>query len=388
MEFTFGGDPMPWQEATAMSLRHEFVTLAAQQSVSLRELCRRFSISPPTGYKWLRRYEAEPAGGLADRSRRPHHAPGQTPPKVEAAVLTARREHPAWGGRKLRRWLLDRGQAEVPQASTISAILRRNGLLAADQAAPHAWQRFEHPAPNDLWQMDFKGHFALPQGRCHPLTVLDDHSRYNLELAACNNEQHSTVHRRLTGLFERYGLPWAMTMDNGSPWGSDAVHRYTTLTVWLIHLGIQVSHSAPFHPQTQGKLERFHRSLKAEVISVRAWRDLAECQAAFTAWRTVYNHERPHEALGLATPASRYQPSGRAFPTALPPIEYGPDDHVRRVDVNGAIMWRGQKYRLGRAFVKQPVALRPTVQDGVWEVYFCHECIRKIDLHQGEAQDV
>ena len=310
---------MPWQEATAVSLRLEFVTLAAQQSMPFRELCRRFGISPPTGYKWLRRYEAEPATGLADRSRRPQHSPGQTPLEVEAAVLAVRREHPAWGGRKLCRWLRDHEQAPVPQASTITAILRRNGLLSADQAAPHAWQRFEHPEPNDLWQMDFKGHFALAQGRCHPFTVLDDHSRYNLGLTACGNEQHATVQRHLTGIFERYGLPWRMTMDNGSPWGSDSVHTYTKLTVWLIHLGIRVSHSKPFHPQTQGKLERFHCSLKAEVVSVRGWRDLAECQAAFTAWRTVYNHERPHEALALATPASRYQPSGRALPTILPP---------------------------------------------------------------------
>jgi transposase InsO family protein len=377
-----------WQEATTVSLRHDFVTLAVQPDVSVRELCRRFGISPPTGYKWLARYATDGAAGLADRSRRPHHAPRQTRPEQEQLVVGARELHPAWGGRKLRRWLLDRGEVDVPQASTITAILGRAGLLATGQTAPHPWQRFEHPTPNDLWQMDFKGHFALERGRCHPFTVLDDHSRYNLGLEACANEQHATVERALTGIFERYGLPWWLTMDNGSPWGSDADHPYTRLTVWLLRLGIRISHSAPYHPQTQGKLERFHRSLLAEVISVRAWRDLVECDAAFRAWRPVYNHERPHEALGLATPASRYRPSERAFPMALPPIEYGPNDHVRRPDMNGNISWLGRKYAVGKAFVKQPIALRPTLEDGIWEVYFCHQRIQTIDLHLLEAHHV
>ncbi len=181
---------MPWIEVSTMSLRHEFVQLAGQEGANVRALCRRFGISPKTGYKWLQRNAVEGSEGLLDRSRRPETSPGRTPAVMEHAVLTLRDQHPAWGGRKLHTRLLTLGHDGVPSPSTITAILRRHGRLDATQGAQHsAWRRFEHPVPNDLWQMDFKGHVALQHGRCHPLTVLDDHSRYALCLTACANEQ-------------------------------------------------------------------------------------------------------------------------------------------------------------------------------------------------------
>src|SRR5262249_9640533 len=160
------------------------------------------------------------------------------------------------------------------------------------------------------------------RGRCHPLTVLDDHSRFALGLEACANEQGVTVQERLTTIFRRYGLPRRMTMDNGSPWGNDSTHPHTPLTVSLMRLGIGVGHSRPYHPQTQGKDERFHRTLKVEVLHGRTFRDLPHCQAAFDEWRTVYNVQRPHEALAMATPGSRYAISARPFPASLPAVEY------------------------------------------------------------------
>ncbi len=317
--------------------------------------------------------------GLRDRSRRPLHSPMQTDPVLEAAICAVRSGHPVWGGRKIRRYLLDHGQSEVPAASTITAILRRHDLLDPAASAHHRpWQRFEAAAPNDLWQMDFKGHIALRQGRCHPLTVLDDHSRYCLALAACGNEQTDTVQSRLIVLFERYGLPWRLLADNGAPWG-DGSSRYTALTVWLLRLGIAVSHGRPYHPQTQGKEERFHRTLKAEVLAGEPFADLMVAQAAFDPWRLSYNHERPHEALALATPSSRYVPSARRYPARLPEIEYGPDDAVRKVQEDGELSFANQVFRVSKAFRGERVAIRSTPTDGVLAIYFMTHRIGQVD---------
>lgn len=372
---------MPWQEVSTMSLRKEFVVLAQSEGVNIRALCRSFQVSPTTGYKWLGRFGANGESALADQSRRPHASPARTPPDVEQAILQARDLHPAWGARKLRTWLLIRGYQCLPSPSTITSILGRHGRIDAAEAAKHRpWVRFERQAPNELWQMDFKGHFALNQGRCHPLTVLDDHSRFALGLEACANEQGETVQGSLSAIFRRYGLPQGMLMDNGPPWGFDGEHRYTPLTVWLLRLGIAVSHGRPYHPQTQGKEERFHRTLLAEVVQGRHFTDLAHCQQAFDSWRAVYNLERPHEALGLATPASCYQVSPRPFPQRLPPIEYGPGDQVRRVQAQGVISVKGRSFRVSKAFRGYPVALRPTTTDGLIEVFFLSHHIGQVDL--------
>ena len=243
---------MPWKEMSDMSQRREFVELAQAEGTNKRGLCRRFGISPTTGYKWLGRFREGSEAGLVELPRRPHYSPARTPSQVEQAVLSARAAHPAWGARKLRRWLLDRRdvfEADMPAPSTITAILRRHGRIDPAEGPKHrSWQRFEHQAPNDLWQMDFKGHFPLTRGRCHPLTVLDDHSRFALGLQACGNEQGEMVQQRLTAIFRRYGLPNTMLMDNGSPWGHDQDHPYTPFTVWLLRLGIGVSHGRPYHP--------------------------------------------------------------------------------------------------------------------------------------------
>ena len=209
---------MPWEEVSVMSQRSEFVELSQREGVQVRELCRRFGISPTTGYKWLERRRVGGEAALADLSRRPHSSPRRTGPEIEEMVLKVRDAHPAWGGRKLRAWLSARGHELLPSPSTITAILRRHGRIDPSEGAKHrAWQRFERPEPNQLWQMDFKGHFALTDGRCHPLTVLDDHSRFSLGLEACGDETTQTVRHRLTNIFRRYGLPERMVMDNGAP---------------------------------------------------------------------------------------------------------------------------------------------------------------------------
>ena len=364
-----------------MSMRREFVMLAAREGANRRELCRRYGISPTTGYKWLGR-SAGREEDLADRSRRPQASPGRTPAAMEGLVLGLRERHPAWGGRKLRRRLLDLGHNGVPSASTITAILRRHGRMDPQEAARHApWQRFERAEPNELWQMDFKGHFALDRGRCHPLTVLDHCSRFALGLEALPDEAAAGVQNRLVALFRRHGLPRAMLADNGRPWGACGEATLTGLAVWLILLGVRLCHGRPRHPQTQGKDERFHRTLMAECVGRRRFGDLAECQKAFEQWRHVYNHERPHQALGLDIPARRYHESPRAFPERLEPFDYGPGAVVRKVQNNGVISFQNRPWRVGKALVGQAVALRPTATNGVHEVVFCHQRVTHIHLN-------
>ncbi len=371
---------MPWGNVTVFELRQEFVSLAGVEGANISELCRRFGISRKTGYKWLGRYASGQEEALQDRSRRPHGSPRKSGADVEQAVVGVRQAHPAWGGRKIAH-VLARDQGCCVAASTVTAILHRHGLISPEASrAATPWHRFEHDEPNQLWQMDFKGHFALGTQRCHPLTVLDDHSRYNLVLDACEDERRVTVQAALERAFTRYGLPLRINTDNGVPWGTMGQGGMTGLEVWLIRLGIKLSFSRPLHPQTNGKDERFHRSLKAEVLAWRQFDDFAGAQAAFDQWRGVYNRERPHEALSMETPAQRYRPSPRPMPATLPPIGYGPDDHVRKVQKGGFIHWRGREIRVSHALAGLPVALRQNPnQDGVYDLYYCHQYLKSVD---------
>ena len=302
---------MPWQECSTMTLRQEFLALAQQPGVSFSELCQRFGISRKTGYKWKRRYREKGVTGLADRTRRPEHSPRRSEPVMEEQVLAIRDQY-GWGARKIKSCLERRGDGPLAKSTVHSILLRHGRVTNAPGERTGTYRRFEQERPNQLWQMDFKGHFLLGnQQRCHPLTVLDDHSRYSLCLQACLNEQTATVQQQLTATFRRYGLPERMLMDNGPPWGNDLSCRFTPLTVWLLRLGIAVTHGRPYHPQTQGKEERFHRSLKVEVLADRVFPDVEHMQFRFDDWRYCYNHVRPHEALDMHVPASRYEPSPR-----------------------------------------------------------------------------
>lgn len=374
---------MSWNIQNLMSQRHEFVLLASQANVNFAALCRRFDISRKTGYKWRARFHGGGPTALPDRSRKPHTSPQRTGALVEAAVVALRKTCPVWGPRKLHRRLWDLGRRDLPAPSTVAAILRRTGCVSATASTQHRpLRRFERARPNELWQMDFKGHFALGRGgRCHPLTVLDDHSRFLVGLRACSNESGPTVRAHLIALFRLYGLPEAILCDNGSPWGS-GTGEYTALGVWLLRLGVRVLHGRPRHPQTQGKDERFHRTLKAELLAREDWPDTARAQRLFNTYRDVYNLERPHEALRLAVPATRYQPSSRGYGETLPPLHYEPGEMVRFVKGKGEITFRRRFFYIGRAFIGLPVALRPAALAGTFTVCLAAHRLGRIDLTQ------
>ena len=377
---------MPWKEVSAMSERKEFIERIQQEEVSFSVVCREFGVSRPTGYKWLRRYAENGEAGIVEHSRRPHRSPKRTSPEMERAILSVRSTHPSWGGVKILAYLERLGQKHLPSASTATAILQRNGKLDPQESCKHRpMQRFERAASNELWQMDFKGHFKLDQGRCHPLTILDDHSRYLVGLHACPNQLWETVQSQLTTTFRSYGLPDCMLMDNGSPWGDDWDSPYTILTSWIMRLGVAVTHGRPFHPQTQGKDERLHRTLQAEVLQGAQFHTLQQCQNQFDVWREFYNHERPHQALHHSVPAEAYHPSPRPFPETLPPILYEPADVVRMVDESGKISYRNKPYRISKAFRFSPVALRPTETDGILDVYYCSFRVAQIHLRDQQS---
>jgi hypothetical protein len=230
--------------------------------------------------------------------------------------------------------------------------------------------------------MDFKGHMPLQGGApCHPLTIVDDHSRFSPLLAACANERGETVKTHLETTFRRYGLPEALYVDNGGPWGYRPEEPWTKLTVWLLKVGVGVIHARPYHPQGRGKNERFHRTLKAEVMALQRWRDLAAAQRAFDAWRAVYNYERPHEALGQKPPASRYRPSERAMPERVLAPEYEEGEITRRVSTTKAyVSFKGRLWKVPQAFCGETLAIRPRSTDGLYSICFAAHQIATIDL--------
>lgn len=374
---------MPWQEMSVMEQRRDFIMLAMLDGANISELCRRFGISRQTGHKWLRRFSGGlESDALCDRSRRPRTSPRATAAEVEASVLAVRDSHPAWGARKIAHCLARDGGA-VLAPSTVHKILVRHGRIAAPGTSGTAYGRFERTAANQLWQMDFKGRTRIANGQwCHPLTVLDDHSRFAVCLKSCADERGETVKSLLEKTFVIYGLPQAMYVDNGAPWGTSTSAQWTQLSVWLLKLGIHVIHSRPYHPQGRGKNERFHKTLKAEVFDHTLFASLSRVQRRFDEWRTIYNTYRPHQTLGMKVPASRYQPSARPFPAKLPEPSYQTCDIVRRVGTTkGYISFKGRKWRVPQAFFGERVAIRPDLKDGQYKICFGATQIATIDLN-------
>lgn len=371
---------MPWKEKTVPMSRAEFVRRALQGEKSLSALCREYGISRPTGYKWLKR--AQTQQGLADQSRAPHRRPHKTPPETEQLVLAYRAEHPAIGALKTKRILENAGHTDLPCARTIHAIFKRNGCirLEASQAA-RPYQRFEKATPNELWQADFKGHFGMKDGRrCHPLNILDDCSRFNLCSDALPGETFEAVKPSMLRIFAAYGLPFSLLCDNGNPWGTTQSTGYTRFEVWLMELGILPVHGRVRHPQTQGKGESFNRSMQRELLRYTEITDLAHAQQVFDAYRHFYNHERPHHALQLAVPVSRYQPSSVRLPDQIEEWDYPAGYELRRVKETGYVTIRGQGYFLSEAFGGKVIAVRDSHLPGAISLFFRQFRIGRIDV--------
>jgi len=384
---------MPFTTRSIMSQRIEFCLLATKPGSNISDLCRRYEISRRTGYKWLERYKEKGNKGLLERSKRPYNFPNKTRPEIEEYVIRLRKNDPEWGSKKLHKLICKDKEVGkyrhevIPCKTTITKILSRHGLIDPNRSKIFKdFERFVRQYPNELWQMDYKGWFKLlNKQQCHPLTITDDHSRFNLCLEACKNQQEVTVKNALINVFRRYGLPYMILTDNGGPWGStgnesrEGIRFYTTLEKWLIQLNIKLIHGRPYHPQTQGKEERFHRTLKQELIDHEQFRDHEHCQKRFDVWREKYNCIRPHESLNFKTPAELYEPSFKIYTEKIRPYEYNMTDIKRKVD-KGTISFKNNAIRVGHAFDGEYVALRKTKTEKDFEIYFCNQLIRTLTL--------
>lgn len=379
---------MAFKSNSVMEQKKEFVLFASRDDSNMSELCKRYKITRKTGYKWLYRYQTGGLEALEDKKRTPLSSPGKTSSEIEGRIIEIRNDNPEWGSKKIHKIISNENDYDPPAKSTINRVLNRHGLIKKEKSVQaRSFQRFEYEYPNALWQMDYKGHFPLlNKERCYPLTILDDHSRFNIGLIACKNEQGTTVKNHLISVFRKYGLPEMILTDNGSPWGTagyteDGEKAYTLLEKWLMRNHVKLIHGRPYHPQTQGKEERFHRTLKAEVLQYEQFKDMDKCQQRFNGWRERYNTYRPHESLNFEVPQSRYKPSDIIYQEELPEIEYDSTDQIRKVMDKGFISFKKKSIRVGKAFKGDYVAIKPTTLDGIWDVYYCNQVIKRICLH-------
>jgi transposase InsO family protein len=374
---------MPWNEVDVQEQRMQFVMRAARGTERLAPLCREFGISRPTGYVWVRRYrEVQSLRGLCEHSRRPKRSPRVTEAWKQERVVALRQET-GWGAKKLHIVLRDEEGLLLP-TRTIHRILQRQGLLSPEAHGP-APERFEREEPNELWQMDSKGKYPLREGVCHPLSIVDDHSRFVVGLHALAALKMELAYPCLVHTFQSYGVPQALLMDHGALWWATSNGwGLTWLSVRLIEQGIRLMYGRVRHPQTQGKVERFHRTLGGELRHRGVPQHLAEWQPALNEIRQVYNERRPHEALGMQRPAQRYRASTRDYQERPAAWEYPAGSEVRRVNANGAIAEAGRKYFVCEALAEQWVRVERF--DGKLLVSYRHMYIREIDLERGTTE--
>ena len=373
---------MPWEERTVSQMREEFVKEVLAQQKSKSELCREYNISRVTGDKWLKRYAAGEC--LKDRSRKPKSTPFKTAEATEAVILQYRKDHPAIGAVKIRKILENEGYRDLPSSKTVHNILVRNGMVTkeASQAAT-PYQRFQKAEPNDMWQADYKGHFAMESGeRCHPLNIIDDCSRYNLCSEAQRSETFAEIQPVMIRLFETYGLPKILLCDNGNPWGTQQSPGFTHFEVWLMELGILTIHGRPRHPQTQGKDESFNRAMTKELLKDAVIRDMADAQKQFDQYREFYNNIRPHHALKLDTPSQHYVRSSREYPSQISRWEYPEGAEIRRVKSTGYFNWNGQGYYLSEALGGKEIMVQESRRENCIKIIFREFQIAKIDTEQ------
>lgn len=372
---------MPWKEKGIETMREEFVKQYLTHQKSKSALCREYGISRPTGDKWIERYLQGEA--MTDQSRAPKTVANKTDQEIEEYIVQYRKKYPAIGAVKIHRMLKDEGITYLPCPRTINDIFKRNGLItkAASQAAtPH--KRFVKQEPNEMWQADFKGHFAIKNGfRCHPLDIIDDCSRFNLCCEPLGSETFAEVKIHLERIFAEYGMPYSFLCDNGTPWGTQQSTGFSRFEVWLMELGILTLHGRAFHPQTQGKEERFNGTLTREFLKYTTFEDKQDAVRKFAEYRDFYNNKRPHFALDLDTPSKHYSPSPRKYPDKISEWEYGSEYELRKVKETGYITIKGQGYFLSESFGNKVIAVRESSKSAsLMNLYFRQFRIGQVDI--------
>ena len=370
---------MPWKVRPVSEIRFAFVHHVLTGGLSVAEACRRFSISRKTGHKWLQRYRESPGDPLVDRSRRPARSPRRTVPQIERAALDVR-DRFGWGAAKIHAVLRTQG-VDPPCERTLTRILRRHDRIQTRAQPPAADQRFERAEPNQLWQIDFKGPLEVQRQRIQPLTILDDHSRYLLALVPCRDVTMKTAWRVLWQVMDEVGMPQAILADNS--FGNMQKRRLGLgwFDARLVRCGIRPIHGRPYHPQTQGKVERFHGTLERELWP-RVRRDRLDHFAEdLDHWRRhVYNTLRPHQAVGQEPPVLHWTPSPRPRPKTLPLPEYPGGSILRKVFSPGLIHYRHCRIRVGAGLIGQVVRLLERDRDVA--IYYAWKEVRCLVIDQ------
>jgi transposase InsO family protein len=371
---------MPWMERRVEMLREQFIIQSMQEDRNISALCEEYGISRKTGYKWIKRYQESKC--LEDQSRKPKIIGCKTDEKIEKLIIETRQKRPGWGARKIQSYLSQKGQ-DIPCVRTVNNILKRNGLISIEASqARRPFKRFEREHNNELWQADFKGDILMADGnRCYPLTIIDDHSRYALLVEPKNNQKG--VLQSFIQTFRVYGLPQSVLTDNGSTFAGFK-NGYTQFERALMDQDILPIHGRVYHPQTQGKIERFHRSMKNEVLKFHPLLHFADALQALEEWKVVYNNERPHEALGDRCPAQVYTPSQRSYQEKVLSYEYDTKYRLYRVNNWGFLRFAGYQIYISETFRDTYVQLIPSDGDDIVLVCYRTFIIAKIDITNGE----
>ena len=346
---------MPWESKTVEELRKEFI-IASKTTSNFSSLCREFGITRKTGYKWIAR--AEETNDLSDRSHARKNISNKTDKETENLILSVRKDNPAWGGKTIRQVLVNQGHEDLPCVKTCNNILKRNGCISEEESLKHKpFVRFERDKCNQMWQTDFKGDFALLDGtRCFPLDILDDHSRFSIKIAAKPNTLG--VADSFREAFYEYGMPDSVLSDNG--WTFRGFRNgYTHFEKWLMNHDILPIHGRIMHPQTQGKIERFHRTMKTELLNQNKFKDILDADRGLQEWRMKYNNIRPHEALNMKCPAEVYIPSDRTHIDNIKKFEYGGQHHVIKVNSWGYVRFNGWQVYLSETMINENIEFRP-----------------------------
>lgn len=364
---------MPWKVIGPVEQKMEFV-VRWKAGERVKDLCREFGISEKTGHKLLGRYAERGIEGLNEQSRRPLSSPNRTPPDVVARLLKLREDYPTWGPKKLReRFLVLNPGVRVPAVSTIGVMLQTAGVTRQRpkrrRATPSTSLKQTH-APNELWCIDFKGHFRLGNKQlCYPLTLSDHFSRFVLTCEALENTRSAGVKAALADTFREWGLPDAIRSDNGTPFASTGFGGLSSLSVWLLRLGIALERIAPGHPEQNGRHERMHLTYKQDATRPPG-ANILQQQERSDRFRQVFNYERPHEALGMKTPSEIYNASSKPFdPKPLEPLEYPLHDATTRVSHSGHAVFGRRHFYIGTAFAGENIGVRELTA-GTWLVSF------------------
>lgn len=372
---------MSWECKTMSELREEFA-IVALNSGNFSAVCRDYGITRKTGYKWLKRY-AEGAP-MSDLSKAPLRIANKTPPDIERAVLNVRADNPGWGAKTIRKVLENSGHVNLPCVKTINNILNRNGCIdpaESDKRKPYV--RFAKEHSNDMWQTDFKGEFKMNNGKyCYPLDIIDDCTRFAIGIVAFESTANAVI-PSFEAAFREFGMPKAVLSDNGSQFAGFR-HGFTQFEKFLMNHDILPIHGRAYHPQTQGKIERFHRSMKDELLKHRHFENLDDANDAFREWRYKYNFIRPHEALNMLCPAEVYEKSGREYKEDVPEYDYSGENHVIKVNTWGYVRFAHYQVYISETMINERIEFRHSDDGNSFFACYRNFKIAEFDVHSGK----